>query len=124
MSHPRPPADPDRHCFPDHRLGMRLNNSYWAVEAIGPDGARSVWLVLSGPEADGLPQGCGCRRCAEHEQEGPLPDQWANRIKDVLDKPRWSPIPVCGRPTATGKPCRNGVRQAGDACHWHRERAA
>jgi hypothetical protein len=111
--------DPDRHCFPDHRLGMCLNNGYWALEAVGPDGGRTVWLALSGTDADRLPQGCNCHHCAGHEQLGSLPDQWTRKIHDVLSEHRWLPFPTCGRPTASGTPCRIGVPMAGAACHWH-----
>ena len=37
MSHPRPPADPDRSALPDLHLGVGLDNGYWAAEAIGPE---------------------------------------------------------------------------------------
>lgn len=48
-----------------------------------------------------------------HEQPGPLPDEWAERVKRVVRS-------RCGHPTKSGSPCRQSVARPGGACAWHR----
>lgn len=48
----------------------------------------------------------------EHEQLGPLPVGWRQRVRDA----RWR----CGRTTKAGGRCRAEVGKQGDACRWHR----
>jgi hypothetical protein len=53
---------------------------------------------------------------APHEQPGPLPPRWRDRVK-------LAPL-RCGRRTKSGGRCRAYVARPGDACGWHREQAA
>ncbi|OBB33057.1 hypothetical protein A5792_11550 [Mycolicibacterium peregrinum] len=48
---------------------------------------------------------------ATHEQQGPLPVEWQQRVLDAA----WR----CGRTTKTGTRCRTQVGHQGDACRWH-----
>ncbi len=53
---------------------------------------------------------------APHEQPGPLPFEYAQRIA-ALDRRRGY---RCGRRTRSGTVCRMRVTRPGDACEWHR----
>lgn len=49
---------------------------------------------------------------APHEQPGPLPSRWRDRVQ-------LAPL-RCGRPTKSGRPCRAPIPQPGDTCGHHR----
>ena len=49
---------------------------------------------------------------AVHEQLGPLPPRWSDRVQ-------LAPL-RCGRTTRTGTRCRAYVGRPGDACGWHK----
>lgn len=51
---------------------------------------------------------------APHEQDGPLPDEWRQRVHGPMAF-------RCGRRRSDGKPCRTQVRHHGDPCAWHRD---
>ncbi len=50
---------------------------------------------------------------APHEQYGPLPLKWQQRMDDAF-------TPRCGRPTKSGRACRSLVPEKGCACAHHR----
>jgi hypothetical protein len=52
---------------------------------------------------------------APHEQPGPLPPRWRDRV-------HLAPL-RCGRRTKSGTSCRAYVGQPGEACGWHRSEA-
>ena len=82
-----------------------------AVVAIGPDGETRLWLMS--PNLDDHTHGCSCPDHAPHEQDGPLPPVYRQRLNHTLLR--------CGAPTlATGRPCRCPVARVGDRCTHHR----
>ncbi|BBY92293.1 hypothetical protein MGALJ_19620 [Mycobacterium gallinarum] len=46
-----------------------------------------------------------------HEQLGPLPLEWFNRVRTVMHR--------CGRRTKDGYTCRYLVQIPGEPCYWH-----
>jgi len=63
---------------------------------------------------DGTPMTDPQCRDVQHEQLGALPLDVVKRIAIAQRRHR------CGRPTESGRPCRNPVTHPGDTCHWHR----
>jgi len=90
-----------------------LGGGSHAVVAIGPGGERCLWLM--GPELDDETHGCACPDHAPHEQDGPLPPAYRQRLNALLLR--------CGAPTlSTGLPCRTPVARPGQRCGHHRHR--
>lgn len=89
---------------------------YAAVTAVRPDG--TVVLVLADRGRIGDPTATVNATCptAPHEQDGPLPDRWRDRV-------HLAPF-YCGRRTLRGTRCRIPVAQPGQACGWHRPQPA
>jgi hypothetical protein len=91
-----------------------LHNGYvlaWCVEG---DGSRWPWLVSTTGDTDPDPAGgCRCGQCVPaHERLGQLPWDVRERLQGYHR---------CGRPTASGRPCRQYVSEAGAACHVHQD---
>lgn len=87
---------------------------YTAGVAVTSDGTEEYVLAYRGhlndDDARYPSHELAWQHIAPHELTGRLPRQWA-RTRGLL---------TCGRrSTATGKPCRNIVDHAGDACMWH-----
>lgn len=87
---------------------------YLAAVAVGTDGRET--LVLASRDAIGDENARYDSTCAdvEHEQPGPLPPRWRDRVT-------LAPL-RCGRRTKSGKTCRSYVSQPGAACGRHRDR--
>jgi hypothetical protein len=83
-----------------------------AIMCIGPDGDRHALLVdqatLGSSYNPDVPH-------ATHEQPGPLPPRWRDRVQ-------LAPL-RCGRRTKSGTSCRAYVGHPGEACGWHRTEA-
>jgi hypothetical protein len=71
--------------------------------------------LLAAVEFLGDPSATYDANCAEaaHEQTGPLPPRWRDRIQLAPAR--------CGRRTKTGGRCRAYVGRPGDACGWHKQ---
>lgn len=55
-----------------------------------------------------------------HEGLGRLPYHYQRRVEVVTSGlPHRDGIPYCGRPTGSGRPCRNQVRSLGSGCYLH-----
>lgn len=104
-------------------------NDYAFAECVTADGEAAFWLMAPpcpcGEFHDELREhGRAGPDYAPHDQDGPLPYEYLERIELVLsrtetrddDVPR---LPQCGRPTAARRPCRQIVREEGDACRLH-----
>ncbi|BCO35260.1 hypothetical protein BMW24_004510 [Mycobacterium heckeshornense] len=88
---------------------------YWLATCVKPDGDTVLWLV-DRDELGGDNRCCGYGDDVAHEQLGPLPFEYAQRIA-ALDRRRGY---RCGRRTRSGTVCRMRVTRPGDACEWHR----
>ena len=89
-----------------------LGNGSHAVVAITPDGDTRFWIM--GPDLDDQTSGCASPDHAPHEQAGPLPPVYRQRLNAVLLR--------CGAPTlSTGLPCRTPVARPGQRCGHHRQ---
>jgi hypothetical protein len=64
---------------------------------IEQNGSAHYWVC-----ADDQTTGCPKRQIPAHERLGPLPAEIRRRVLYANPRPR------CGRPTRSGKPCRNG----------------
>jgi hypothetical protein len=82
---------------------------YLAAVCVTPDGEDVLWLVCK-TELDAEDPRCGNAN-QRHEQLGRLPQTVRDRI--------WGDALRCGRPTATGKPCRQRVAEPGRSCGVH-----
>jgi hypothetical protein len=85
------------------------DTDYVATVAVDHEGAETYWLahkeLLGCDDAD-----CGDEN-QPHEKLGRLPAAVRDRI--------WGDALRCGRPTASGRPCRIRVTNAGDPCGTH-----
>lgn len=111
-------TDPDRLVLIDPDRSAHLCDAgspgFTAAVCVRPDGRDALWLVDRAELSAEHPRhGNGDQ---PHEQLGPLPDRYRLGV-------RCTPI-RCGRPTATGRPCRTPVHRPGDGCHWHRRVSA
>ncbi|UXA14079.1 hypothetical protein KXD97_10025 [Mycobacterium sp. SMC-8] len=91
---------------------------YLAVTAVANDG--SEHLVLAQRDSINDDTAVYDATCCDvaHEQLGPLPIEYVRRFTISRRAHR------CGRRTQAGRPCRIRVAAAGDACEWHRAKAA
>ncbi|BCZ24749.1 4Fe-4S Wbl-type domain-containing protein [Mycobacterium senriense] len=106
----------------DHERTVRLcaagRPDYWAAFCVTASGDEH--LVLAKHSAIGDPAeryDSTCRGVA-HEQLGPLPLEFVRRLTISRRTHR------CGRSTQAGRPCRIRVAAEGQACEWHRAKAA
>ncbi|HTX95222.1 MAG TPA: hypothetical protein VME67_10465 [Mycobacterium sp.] len=83
---------------------------YAAAVCITPDGEDVLWLI-SKTELAAEDTRCGTAK-QHHEGLGRLPQAVRDRI--------WGDQLRCGRPTASGRPCRHRVAQPGRTCAHHR----
>jgi hypothetical protein len=91
---------------------------YLAATTIGNDGDTHFVLALADAIGDEETRYDPSVRSASHEQTGPLPGGWRERI--------WAP-PVeffCVGTNSKGMPCGLRVQRQGDRCVFHRERQA
>ena len=104
------PADPhDRHSLPAD--GIDLDATLTIAWCVDPRGHAHPWLLDHAHH--GRP-GCACRRCAPHERPGhPIPAHMQQRLDALTSRRR------CGRPTRTGRPCRQPVHPDATGCHHH-----
>lgn len=89
--------------------------TYLAATTVDTDG--QVNLVLAERNSIGdetVRYDANCPAVA-HEQPGPLPPRWRDRVALVPLR--------CGRPTKSGAPCRAYVTRPGAACGRHRAEA-
>jgi rRNA maturation protein Nop10 len=86
--------------------------SYTLAETVRDDGSRDYVLVRNDQIA--VTPYDPITRDAPHEQSGALPAQYAQRLAHAL--------PLCGRATASGRPCRLPVTNADGACKFQRDR--
>jgi hypothetical protein len=97
----------------DHNFALpadaaSVGGGWFAAMCVDATGGTWPWLLA--PGGDQLPCGCMCRKCAPHEQNGPIPRAWAT-----------DNLPTrCGRPRHDGKPCRQ-PDPSGHGCPWHRD---
>lgn len=94
-------VDPARIAF----LGLIEGTDAMAVIAVRPDGSEQAWIYI-----DGAPSEMNFTVPA-HEHVGPLPPMATDRINDVILR--------CGRPTKSGRPCRQRVNVPGNSCPIH-----
>lgn len=83
---------------------------YFAAVSVNADGTEALWLVSKDHLGADNPDSGDANQ--PHEQLGPLPQAVRERIR-AAGRAR------CGRPTASGRPCRTQVAQAGDGCRHH-----
>lgn len=108
-------AAPDDRALPDLYRTVCLPTGVHAAVCITSTGGTALWLIAHhGRIRDEDTVGCACLECAPHEH----PDQ---PVPDVM-RARLAAPPRCGRPTATGEPCRTFVTRPGAACRWHTDR--
>jgi hypothetical protein len=83
-----------------------------AATAVAADGAEHLVLVLRDAIGDAdVVYDANCP-AVEHESTGKLPGGWRERV--------WGDLARCGRPTASGQPCRRIVGTPGESCTQHR----
>lgn len=86
--------------------------NYLAATAVADDGSEHLLLALhDGINDHQVVYDHHCRNVA-HEQPGRLPGGWRERV--------WGELARCGRPTASGQPCRRMVSTPGESCTQHR----
>ena len=85
---------------------------YLAATTVSADGTEHFVLALRDAIDDG--KTCYDATCRDvgHEQTGPLTGGWRERV--------WGDLARCGRPTASGQPCRRMVSTPGESCTQHR----
>jgi hypothetical protein len=89
---------------------------YLAAVAVSPDGTEHLVLVERDSLGDDdVVYDSNCRN-ARHEGLGKLPREFRDAV--------WGDVLRCGRPTATGKPCRARVAEPGGVCGMHRNERA
>ncbi|WP_139114195.1 MULTISPECIES: hypothetical protein [unclassified Gordonia (in: high G+C Gram-positive bacteria)] len=117
-----PPSDRDRDCDliidPPTEIGLADVglDGYTIAETVDRDGQRQAWIVARHHLADvddHRDVDHGAVEAPPHERLGPLPDDLRDRVAAVVLR--------CGRPTASGRPCRARVAEPGAACGAHRE---
>lgn len=86
---------------------IELDHGLELAECVDSSGARSLWVLSPDLDAD---QGDAGPLTAPHEQDGPLPREWRQRIGLV-----------CGAVARTGKPCKTLVKSYGERCTHHHD---
>jgi hypothetical protein len=84
-----------------------------AATCVAEDGCHDLVLANAEWVGDGRYTYDPTTPQAPHEQPGPLPPRWRDRVQ-------LAPL-RCGRRTKSGTSCRTYVARPGDACGWHRE---
>jgi hypothetical protein len=83
---------------------------YVATVTVDRDGNETFWLarkdLLGRPDAD-------------HGNENP-PHERLGRLPQAIREKVWGDALLCGRPTATGRPCRQRVAEPSQSCGVHR----
>lgn len=108
--------DLDNAAWLDHERSASLHDvgapELAAVVGVHLDG--SVLLLIAETARIGDPTAIFDAGCADapHEQLGPLPARWRDRVA-------LAPF-YCGRQTLRGTRCRIPVTQPGGTCGWHR----
>ncbi len=92
----------------DPATSAKLGQGLVAAWCIDADGNPWPWVLTRETQFD---HGCTCRDCAPHEQPGPMPARWVDRVATVTTR--------CGQPCADGHRCRTPVAIPGGTCHWH-----
>lgn len=87
-------------------LAMTLPGSGWDLWALDLDRCDCDRCVESWHTGDASPAS------APHEQLGPLPARWTDRLARLAG-------PRCGQPRRDGRPCRRHVARPGHPCHQH-----
>jgi hypothetical protein len=86
-----------------------LDNGDFLALTVTSDGSWRPWVMRDLPEdPDPCDNGCWDRCCAPHDQLGKLPAEFRERL-----------VPLCGRPTKKGRPCRIPVSRPGATCELH-----
>lgn len=100
-------VDPETEVFlaPDGLPGFS------AAVAVDVDGVSQLWLIDR--DQLGVPGVDHGEQFPRHELTGPLPRGVRARVMNAAIR--------CGRPTASGRPCRGIVATLGTACGHHRE---
>lgn len=113
-------ADLDNSALVDHDHCACLCDAgapgYAAITGIRPDGSTLLLFAETERIGDRTTRFDPNCRDAPHEQLGPLPARWRDRVQ-------LAPI-RCGRRTLRGSRCRIPVTQPGQACGHHRAQSA
>ncbi len=107
-------SDDDHRPIIDPEASVRLEPGLFLAWCVGPEGEPAAWLLEDHAAAG---TGSASATAAPHEQEGPLPDEFRDRVEQTVPET----APRCRAPRRDdGQPCRARVRRHGDRCHWHR----